>query len=116
MSKLKSYIVLRKNGTTRLFGEVYDDSRHDGKNFKDGNFILTNQVSSLGSDTAMTESGTIYELGKKLNEKQFCDFLIENRLESHGTFYCFQMLQIVMLNHDCPSWFEKYVYEKLNLE
>jgi hypothetical protein len=116
MRELRNYIVLKKDGTTRLFGEIYNDPRNDGRNFIDGNFVLTNQVTSLTPELAMTESGSSYQLGTKLNEKRFCDFVIENRLESHGTFYCFQMMLIVIENHNCPSWFEKYVKDKLNIK
>lgn len=92
---IKRCLVLRRDGLTRLFGDVYNDPR-----FPDGHWILTSAVTEHTDNVYVTETPTRYEVERKISIKEMCEIWKNEKLPTEGVKYCVQVANIVRFNMD----------------
>lgn len=71
-SKLKNFIILKKDNSEYLYGKIYNDSR-----FPNGHLILTTKIQEIAVDNsyAITENKTYYKLENQLTQEEFINLI-----------------------------------------
>ena len=90
---LKRCLILKKDGITRLFGDVFNDPR-----FPDGHWILTSAITKHEDNVYITETPTRYEVERLITMKEMCDILRKEKLHTEGVKYCIRVANIIASN------------------
>lgn len=92
---LARYLVLRKDGEMRLFGDCFNDAR-----FPDGHWLLTNVIVAHEGNEYITDTPTRYEVGREITMQEMCDIWRREKLYTEGVKYCIQVANIIQLHLD----------------
>lgn len=99
------YIVLQRDDTVRLLGEVFEDER-----FPDGHWILTSAVTAQGKYIYVTETPTVYNVRKELSLTEFLEeVLMKEKFPTEGLDYCIQLAHILENSMDENAELQKFL-------